>query len=408
MTAIPQSVFILFCYGREDVLLGAVKDTNDSDFFTKPNSKHYRQYLDELTEFAELNFQQDVENIILHASLPFDGEDYHIFNLQPPVQLPPLRVDPDGDDEASDSSGAAASVDPTEAAAKLRKQQQNQKHPSQGKAERLRDQLARMTLTKTKKRVAREKMMLQDNNSDGTAENTGGGSGAAKANSRGGGGAGSGGAGGGGAADGKGNGGDGPPGRDNFRPSRNHNNRGPGGAGAGGGGGGGGGPSRDYSSSSDSSDERRRKRRKKRSRKSKKRYYSSSSDSDSSSSAGRPYKCKAPACKKRFKNKAERKHHLQECGLYYGDANPTPWGVAGTDMSEYHIRFNLRKFPEFTDDAQNALHEARWMPYPSAHHQAAAAQPQVAKPIRHNFPWETVGVSQVKSKSNRTFLIFGL
>ena len=89
------------------------------------------------------------------------------------------------------------------------------------------------------------------------------------------------------------------------------------------------------------------------------------------------------------------KFHLQECGLYYGDSNPVPWGNAGTDMSEYHVRYHQRKFPEFTDDSHNALHEARWQPYPANANQAAAAQPLVAKPIKHNFPFELLGVSFV-------------
>ena len=133
------------------------------------------------------------------------------------------------------------------------------------------------------------------------------------------------------------------------------------------------------------------KKRRKRTRRSLR--YSSSNDSGGSSTDdAKPYKCKAAPCKKRFKHKSELKFHLEECPLYYGDANPTPWGVCSSDMASYNVVYHSRNFTAFHDDALNSLHPARWIPMTSTWIQAHVAQPVVAKPVHYNYPWIELGI----------------
>ena len=154
----------------------------------------------------------------------------------------------------------------------------------------------------------------------------------------------------------------------------------------GGGGGGGHGPPDDPSSDDDSDDRRRRRKRKK----SKKRSRSSDSSDEEVW-----YECKSKVCTERFRSKPELNHHLKECQLFYGDSTPVTWGKCGTDMEKYNVKYYPRKYQAFEDDNLNALHPARWRSYPANHNQVCAAQPLIAEPPRHNFPWEIFGVSLV-------------
>ena len=400
---IPQTIFIILCFDEEGELVGAVKDTHDSDFFTRPNSKAYRGYMHNLTEFAEEHFSTAIEDLQLHASLEFGPDDYHIFNLPPPIVLVEDgdEEDGEGDDDRenhSDSSGRPGSVDRATETAQLRKQRKAQEHPNLDKADLLKKKMAALQITKTQKKSTRYFLdggagaANTNSRGNGPSNNAGGGQSGPAANNAAGGGAANhhsgGGRGGGGGGQPAGGGSGGPARGGGGNRNNNH-----GASGGGGGGGGGPGWGRNSSSSDTSDNDRRRRRKRRRKHKSKKRCYSETSDSGGSSSDDeRPYKCKAAACRKRFRNKAERKVHLAECGLFYGDANPTPWGVAGSDMATYHIKYHQRKYAEFVDDSQNALHEARWLTYPSAHIQAAAAQPLIAKPVHHNYPWDVVGI----------------
>ena len=282
----------------------------------------------------------------------------------------------DGESDSSDSSGRPEAASLSAETQNLRGQLQKQKHPARERAERLASNLVTMTRSATMTATTTDGAATARAGPSGRnagSGSTAAGNGPRPANTNG--------------YNAGGRAGNNPLGGGNY-------GRFPGGGGGNGNGSGNGGDPPD-SSDSDGNGSRRKKRRKHKHKKSKKasrRHHGSSDSSDvgssSSSDDDRPYKCRAPACRKRFRVKAKLKSHLQECPLYYGDTAQVPWGQVGTDLDGYHVMYHQKKYEAFTDDANMALHKARWKPYPANWAAANAAQPMIATPVKYNFPFE--------------------
>ena len=331
---------------------GYIKDAIDHGIIEDDSTQEHADYVENLNVLSECTFGRRAHDFHCDYTVPFYRRHYWDWNLPRPAD----HTEP----EWSDSEGAPSGTeDITGDVNTLRKQQKGQDHPAKDKAKILQEAREKMARARTA-RVA------QTNTNVNTGDNSGGGGGGA-ANTP-------------GTAANNGSFGGGPT--PIYQQSTQVSFVNPGGGGGGGG---------DDSDSSDDSRRRRKSRKSKKSRKRKRSSSSSSSDDDDLR-----YKCKSDVCTEKFRSKAERNQHLDECQLYYGDARKeTPWGWAGNDMNKYRVTYHRRKFPEFVDDNQNALHKARWLPYPSSHTQACAAQPTIAEPPHHNIPADILGVSLV-------------
>ena len=292
-----MAVTIFSVYDAKEHLVGFIKDVIPQSV-TEDETQEQADYKARLVEIAALQFETEVSEVEIVTGEVFSREDYHIFDLPRPGHRKPAE-----DGSARESEDTEADV------AALRKKHKVRSHPNVDKAAKLKEKIAEMNRTKVITKVAPVIVMAKE----------GGGKKVSAKKSK----------------DDRSPPRRRAPSRNRSASSRSSKPKGDG-----------------YPSSSDGDDDSDRDRRKRKSRKSRKRKRSPSSDDDedSSSSDDQRYKCKADACNKKFKHKAERREHLRVCTLFFGDAVPTPWGKAGGDLDDHHVEYHQRKFTEFTDD----------------------------------------------------------
>ena len=380
------ATYVIACL-VDDKLIGLVKDAVPTVVLDNEDQPEYPTYIRHLTAFAHLSFGAKPTLFQLRDKIPFFRCNYHDWDLARPANHEEPVYSESEEEDGSEGEPQDLS-DPSVLAAALREIQENQTNPAAQKAKLL--AALQETMSQTKSRVVTR---TNTDGPGGTATSSADNGPATfssipvntrktKANSGGSGG------GGGGAGPSGGGGGSGPPA--GAGPAHHGSQFSRYSYGGGGGGGGGHGPPDDGSSDDDSDHDRRRRKKKKRSSKKRSRSSDSSDEDDDVWFA-----CKSKVCTEKFRSKPELNHHLKECPLFYGEATPVSWGKCGPDMEKYNVKYYPKKYQAFEDDNLNALHPARWRSYPANHAQACAAQPLVADPPRHNFPWEIYGVSWV-------------